>query len=127
MELHQKLLALALAASVLLPLMLVPVRTLAQIQQAAPAWPAESQTCTDCGVVASLHLIEVNGEGGSLGILADAYAGRALGGKSRTSKHFEVVVRMQSGTVQTVTYATDPDFKMADTVQVIDGMLIRKP
>ncbi|MCM2339925.1 hypothetical protein [Rhodoferax sp.] len=127
MKLHQKLLALALTASVLLPLILVPVRTVAQIQLAAPARQAESQVCTDCGVVASVHLVEAKGADGHPGILADAYAGRALEGKSHPSKHFEVVVRMQSGTLQTVTYATDPGFKMADTVQVIDGMLIRKP
>lgn len=127
MQLHQKFLALALVTSVLLPLILVSAPTLAQIQQAAPAWQAENQICSDCGVVASVNLIAVKGEGGYLGTLVGVYAGRAPEVNSRNGNQFEVVVRMPSGTAQTVTYATEPGFKTGDKVQVIDGVLTHTP
>lgn len=127
MQLHQKLLALALVASVLLPLILVPVPTQVQIQQAAPACQAEGQICTDCGVVASVNLIGVKSEGGYLGALFGVYTGRAPEVKSRNGNQFEVVVRMPGGTTRTVTYATEPGFKACDKVQIIDGLLTHMP
>lgn len=124
----------------LLPLILLPVPTLAQIQpvtQWEPARQAESRNCTDCGVVASVNLIRVKGEGRYPDTLGGGVAvallgsqggnGRALEAKSRTSNHFEVVLQMQSGTAQTVTYATEPGFKVGDKVQIIDGVLTHKP
>lgn len=120
----------------LLPLILLPVPTLAQIQpvtQWDPARQAESRNCADCGVVASVNLIRVKGEGRYPDTLGGNVAvallgsrggnGRALEAKSRTSHHFEVVLQMQSGTTQTVTYVTEPGFKAGDKVQIIDGVL----
>lgn len=123
----------------MLPFILAPVPTQARIQQVAPACQAEGQICTDCGVVASVNLIKVKGEGGYQdtlgGVVVAALLGNRVGTeaglapeiKSRTSNHFEVVLRMQNGTAQTVTYATEPGFKVADKVQVIDGVLMHKP
>lgn len=126
--------------SVLLPLILLPVSTLAQIQPVAqwdPARQADSRSCADCGVVASVNLIKVKGEGGYPNTLGSGVAvallgsqggnGRALEATSRTSNHFEVVLHMQRGTAQTVTYATEPGFKVGDKVQIIDGVLMHKP
>lgn len=122
--------------SVLMPLILLPGSTLAQIQpvtQWDPARQAESRSCADCGVVASVNLIKVKGEGGHPNTLGSGVAvallgsqggnGRSLEAKSRTSNHFEVALHMQSGATQTVTYATEPGFKVGDKVQIIDGVL----
>jgi hypothetical protein len=140
MKLHPAFVALAMVTSVLLPLILLPVPTLAQIQpltQRGPARQAESRSCTDCGVVASVNLIKVKGEGRYPDTLGDNVVvallgsqggnGRALEEKSRTSNHFEVVLRMQSGTTQTVTYATEPGFKAGDKVQIHEGVLTHQP
>ncbi|MDO8319014.1 glycine zipper 2TM domain-containing protein [Rhodoferax sp.] len=121
----------------------------------APIRQPVSQLCATCGVVEAVNLIEVKGEGSYLGILGGgvvgallgsqvgggngrtaaqiagalggAYAGRALEGKSRSSNHFEVVVRLQAGTAQTVTYAADPGFKPGDKVQIHEGVLTHQP
>ena len=140
MKLHQALIALAMVTSVLLPLILLPVPTLAQIQPVTPWDPArqaESRSCTDCGVVASVNLIRVKGEGDYPNTLGGGVAvallgsqignSRALEAKSRTSNHFEVVLHMQNGTAQTVTYATEPGFKVGDKVHIIDGVLTHTP
>ncbi|MDI1244101.1 MAG: hypothetical protein PSV24_01705 [Rhodoferax sp.] len=121
MQLHQKILALALTASVLLPLVLVPAPTAAQMPQAA------SPYCSDCGAVSSVNLIEAQNKGGlpGAGLVGALLVSQAGAGNS--SRHFEVVVRMQSGSLQTVTYATEPDFKAGDRVHVIDGLLVHKP
>jgi hypothetical protein len=124
MQLHQKLLALALAASVLLPLVLAPAPTTAQTQQ------AESGLCSHCATVWSVNLIEVKGEGRHPGSLGGGVVGALLNsqpGDDRTSRHFEVVLRMPNGTSQTVTYAIEPGFKAGDKVHIIDGVLTHKP
>lgn len=126
MQLHQKLLALSLVSSVLLPLILVPVPTLAQ-----------SRGCTDCGVVASVNLIRVGDAGRTPDTLVGGVAAALLNSPashdrtpeagSGTSNHFEVVLRLPGGATQTVTYATEPGFKPGDTVQVTDGVLTHQP
>lgn len=121
MQLHQRIFALVLAASVLLPLVLVPTPTAAQIQQ------AESRFCDYCGAVAAVNLIEVQGKGGHSGgsMLGALLTSQADDGRS--SKRFEVVVRMQNDSLQTVTYATEPGFQTGDKVHIIDGLLVHQP
>lgn len=137
MQLHQKLLALSLVTSVLLPLILLPVPTLAEIQPATPWVPArqtESQICSLCGVVTLVNLIEPKDEdnhpgAGMVGALlvSQVSNGRALEATSRIVKQYEVVLRMLGGTAQTVTYATEPGFKVGDKVQIISGVLTHRP
>jgi len=121
----------------------------------APAPQQGSRVCNTCGVVESVNLIEVKGEGGYLGAIGGgvvgamlgnqigegtgrtvaqiagavggAYAGRALEAKARTTNHFEVVVRLHNGTTQTVSYATEPGFKVGDKVKVDAGVISRLP
>jgi hypothetical protein len=121
MQLHQKIFTLALTASVLLPLVLVPAPTSAQIPQ------TECQFCGHCGAVSSVNLIEAKAKSGlpDAGLVGALLLSQADDGS--TSKRFEVVVRMQSGSLQTVTYATEPGFKAGDLVQVIDGVLVHQP
>lgn len=114
-----------------------------------------NRVCNNCGVVESVNLVEVKGEGGYLGAiggglvgavlgsqvgdgngrtaaqiagaLGGAYAGRALEGKSRTANHYEVLVRLHNGTTQTQSYATEPGFKAGDKVTVAGGVISHAP
>ena len=110
-----------------------------------------SRVCSNCGVIESVNLVEVKGEGGYLGAigggvvgallgnqvgdgtgrtvaqiagaLGGAYAGRAIEGKARSTNHFEVLVRLQNGTAHTVSYTTEPGFKVGDKVKVNGGVI----
>jgi outer membrane lipoprotein SlyB len=121
----------------------------------APQPLQTSRVCANCGVVESVNLIEVKGEGGYLGAigggvvgallgnqigagtgrtvaqiagaLGGAYAGRAIEGKTRTTNHFEVLVRLQNGTAQTVSFAAEPGFKVGDKVKVSAGVITHMP
>jgi len=113
------------------------------------------RVCNTCGTVESINLIEVKGEGGYLGAIGGglvgailgnqvgqgsgrtaariagavggAYAGRALEGQSNASSHYEVLVRLQNGSAQTVRFATAPEFLVGDKVRINDGVLLRNP
>jgi outer membrane lipoprotein SlyB len=114
-----------------------------------------NRVCNNCGTVESVNLIEVKGEGGYLGAigggvvgailgnqvgqgngrtaaqiagaLGGAYAGRAIEGTSRNTNHYEVVVRLQSGVAQTVSYATVPTVQVGDKVRINNGVITRNP
>lgn len=117
--------------------------------------PAQISVCHNCGTVEAINVVEVKGEGGYLGTigggvigavlgnqvgggngrtvaqiagaLGGAYAGRALEAKSNTRKHYEVVVRLQNNTIQTLSYAAEPGFLVGDKVKVNNGTLERNP
>jgi outer membrane lipoprotein SlyB len=121
----------------------------------APAPLQVNRVCNNCGVVESVNLIEVKGEGSYLGTIGGgvvgailgnqvgggtgrtvaqiagavggAYAGRALEAKSRTTNHFEVVVRLHNGTAQTVGFPLEPGFKVGDKVKVTAGVITHIP
>ena len=116
--------------------------------------PARRPTrCAECGVVETTNIIETRGEGGPLGVIGGGLAGGLLGSRvgegrgktaaeiagalggayagnevektSRKSKHYEVVVRLQDGGKQSISYATDPGFKEGDRVRIVNGTLAR--
>jgi outer membrane lipoprotein SlyB len=121
----------------------------------APAPLQVNRVCNNCGVVESVNLVEVKGEGSYLGTIGGgvvgailgnqvgggtgrtvaqiagavggAYAGRALEAKSRTTNHFEVVVRLHNGTAQTVSFSAEPGFKVGDKVKVNAGVITHTP
>lgn len=129
--------------------------TLGQALQDSQTARPVHRVCNNCGTVESINQIEVKGEGGYLGAigggvvgailgnqvgqgsgrtaaqiagaLGGAYAGRALEGKSRASSHYELLVRLQNGTAQTLTFATVPEFRVGDKVRINDGVLVRNP
>ena len=126
------------------------------LQSEDAARPLQSnRTCANCGVVESVNLIEVKGEGSYLGTIGGgvvgallgnqvgagtgrtvaqiagavggAYAGRAIEAKSRSTNHFEVLVRLHNGTAQTVSFAAEPGFKVGDKVKVNAGVITSTP
>lgn len=106
MEIAQKFCAGVLAISALMPLAL-PGQ--ARAQQGNPAQAAAGN---QIGVAAQI--------GG-------AYAGRAIEGNSRSSHHFEVLMRLQNGATQTDALAAEPGYRVGDKVQIDDRVIVRNP
>lgn len=108
--------------------------------------------CANCGTVEAVNVIEVKGEGGYVGKIAGGVVGGLLGsqigsGSGKTvaqiagvvggavagneiekrvnkTRHYDVVTRLQGGGIQTITYATEPSFKVGDKVRVENGLLV---
>jgi len=111
-----------------------------------------ARTCANCGVVEMIDVVEVKGDGTYLGKIAGGVVGAVIGsqvgqGRGTTAaeiagaiggavagneiekrvkktKHYEVFVRLQGGGVQTISYATEPAFKVGDKVRVENGTLV---
>jgi outer membrane lipoprotein SlyB len=114
-----------------------------------------ARQCANCGVVEAVNVIEVKGEGNYLGMIAGGLAGALLGhqvgggsGKQiatvagaaggafagneiekrmKTTKHYEVIARLENGGTQAIPYDTDPGYKVGDKVRVEGGTLVRNP
>jgi hypothetical protein len=43
----------------------------------------------------------------------------------KTTKHYEMAVRLENGGSQTVSYAAEPGFRVGDRVKVENGTLVR--
>lgn len=114
-----------------------------------------AQICNNCGTVEAINLVEVKGEGNYLGTigggvvgallgsqigdgsgrtaaqiagaLGGAYAGHTIEGNVRKTNHYEVVVRLQNGATQAVTFATDPGYRVGDAVKINNGVIVRNP
>ncbi len=120
---------------------------------AAPVPAPRPRMCGNCGVVEAINVVEVKGDGGYLGAIGGgvvggllgnqvgggngktaatvagaiggALAGRAIEGNVRKSVHYEVVVRLEGGGAQMVSYEVDPGFRIGDRVRIADGVLTR--
>jgi outer membrane lipoprotein SlyB len=122
---------------------------------AAPAPARVARICNNCGTVEAVNLVEVKGEGSYLGTIGGgvvgallgsqvgngngrtaaqiagavggAYAGHAIEGNARKTNHYEVLVRLQNGATQTVSFAAEPGYRVGDKVQINDGVIVRAP
>lgn len=133
---------------------LTAAATLGKSLQTAAA-PAQRQyrSCAACGSVEAVNAVEVAGNGGYLGTigggvigallgnqvgggsgktaatiagaLGGAYAGHTLEGNANTKVHYEVLVRLENGGTQTVSFETDPGLRVGDKVRIAGGGLVR--
>jgi outer membrane lipoprotein SlyB len=109
--------------------------------------------CANCGVVEAVHVVEVKGDGSYLGMIGGGVVGALLGSqvghgtgrtvasvagaaggawadneiekRVKTTKHYEVVVRLANGGSQTVSYQTQPSFSVGSRVRVENGTLVQ--
>jgi len=112
--------------------------------------PVTKKECVDCGVVVGVRLVEQKGEGTGLGAVVGGVAGAVVGHEisrgrdagtvlgaaggaiaghqverhARSTKHYEVQVRMEDGKVRSVKYATQPAWKSGDRVRLQEGRLV---
>ncbi|MEO7151833.1 MAG: glycine zipper 2TM domain-containing protein [Burkholderiaceae bacterium] len=116
--------------------------------------PVAGGWCAECGVVAAINRVEVNGDGNYVGALAGGVLGAVVGsqvgkGDGRTAaqiagalggalagreiqrrsgnrtEHFEVLVDMRNGGQQTVSYNVPPDVAVGDRVRLTSNGLVR--
>jgi outer membrane lipoprotein SlyB len=114
---------------------------------------AAAPMCSNCGVIESVNLVEVKGDGSYVGMIGGGVIGALLGGqvahrgsgktvaqvagaaggawagneiekKVRSTKHYEVVVRLENGGSQTVSYASQPGLSVGTRVRVENGALV---
>ena len=120
-----------------------------------PSARRAAKSCANCGVVEMIDVVEVAGEGSYLGKIAGGVLGAVIGsqigqGRGTTAaeiagavggavagnevekrvkktKHYDVFVRLQGGGTQTISYATEPAFRVGDKVRVENGTLVANP
>lgn len=113
---------------------------------------AAAPQCANCGVVEAINVVEHKGEGSYLGMIAGGVAGALLGSqvgegrgttvaqvagaaaggfagneiekRMKTTKHYEVVVRLENGGSQMVSYPASPAFAVGSRVKVENGTLV---
>ncbi len=117
-----------------------------------PSARSAARNCANCGVIESINIVEVNGSGSYLGKIAGGVVGAVIGsqigsGRGTTvaqiagavggavagneiekratkTKHYDVTARLQGGGTQTVSYPTEPAFKVGDKIRVENGALV---
>jgi outer membrane lipoprotein SlyB len=115
---------------------------------------AAAPTCAGCGTVKSVNVVEKAGEGSGLGAIGGAVVGGVLGNQIgdgngrriatvagaaggayaghqvekhvKTTKSWNVQVRMEDGSSRAFPYASDPGLHAGDPVRVADGRLTRR-
>jgi len=121
----------------------------AQVTAAEPAKPA---VCSNCGRVETVEVFEQKGEGTGLGAVAGgvvggvlgnqigsgsgrkiatvagaaggAFAGHEIEKRAKATKHYEVTVRLDDGSVRRFSYDNEPPYRTGDRIKVVDGALV---
>ena len=129
-----------------------PSRPRVSARPVAPTGAVGVAVCANCGVVEAVNVIETKGNGSYLGMIGGGVVGALLGsqvghGKGttiaeiagaaggawagneiekrvKTTKHYEVVVRLQNGGLQTISYPAQPAFAVGARVRVENGTLV---
>lgn len=118
------------------------------------ATPAHKAVCADCGVIESVRAIETQGSGTGLGAVlgglggallgnnigagngrtamtilgggAGAYAGNEIEKNSRRHVTWQTRVRMDNGTLRTLSTSHEPQFAAGSKVRIVDGQLVAR-
>lgn len=114
---------------------------------------AGMDVCGNCGVISSIRAFEQAGEGSGLGVVAGGvvggllghqvgggtgkdlatiagavgggYAGHQIEKKVKSTTRYKITVRMDDGSLRTLTKKTEPPFAIGEKVKIIDGALVR--
>lgn len=122
--------------------------------QAASRRVASASACTNCGVIESIHAVEVKGDASGVGAVAGGVTGAVVGsqfgrGGGRTamtllgaaggalagnaieksvkkSTVFKVTVRMDDGTRRELSQSAQPAFAVGEHVRVVNGSMLER-
>jgi len=122
-----------------------------RVEHIAPARVAAVATCVECGVIESVREIDAKGKGSGLGavgggvvggllgnqvgagrgkdvmtvvgVVGGALAGNEVEKRVKTSKSYEVTVRMHDGSSRIISEASLPPWRTGDKVKIIDGAI----
>jgi outer membrane lipoprotein SlyB len=131
----------------------VEPQQVAKAPEPLPA-PKPAPVCTDCGVVEAVDLVKQEGQGTGLGAVAGGVAGGLIGNQfgkgtgrtvatvagaaggayaghevekyAKTTKHWNVRLRMDDGNMRTISQDTEPGFRAGDPVKVVDGKVVAR-
>jgi len=120
----------------------------------AGATAGSDKTCAGCGKVLSVKVVEKEGEGGPVGMVAGgvagallgnqigsgtgrsvatvagaaggAYAGHKIEQKIKSVKKWQVAVRFDNGEEKTFSFDKDPGFASGNAVKASDGSIVRR-
>ena len=131
-----------------------PVPVYGPVHEYSPAQVAAAprQVCNDCGVIDNLREVEVKGKATPLGMIAGGVAGALLGNqfgrgtgktvmtvagaaggafagnvvekKVRAEKKLEITVRMEDGSMRTLTQTTASAWRVGDHVRVVNNQVV---
>ena len=129
-----------------------PAQTTAATPPRQQVASAPRPKCHDCGVVSAINIVEVKGQGTGLGAVGGGAAGAVVGhevvdGKhqtlatvagaavgaiagheiekqARTTKRFDMAVRMDDGSTKTVSSESEPVLKVGQRVRVTQAGVI---
>ena len=96
--------------------------------------PASTKTqiasvCANCGTVETVNAVIEKGKGSGLGMVAGGVAGAVLGNQveknNKSSRSYDIRVRMEDNTFSTVRYNVEPNVRIGDKVRVEEGRLVR--
>ena len=125
-----------------------------RVADASPSSRAQTRpVCANCGVVEAVNAVQQKGEGGVVGMVGGGVAGALVGSqighgggktvaevagaaggaflgneiqkKVTSTTHYNVVVRLENGGTQTVSYPTQPAFSVGSRVRVENGTLVQ--
>jgi len=116
-----------------------------------PPGAIQPSVCGDCGVITGIRLVEKQGEGGALGVVAGGlvggilghqvgggsgkdlatiagavgggYAGNEIEKRATSTQIHEVAVRMDDGRTHILTQQANAAFRVGDRVRVINGVI----
>jgi outer membrane lipoprotein SlyB len=123
----------------------------APVAHTAPVQVAAVATCAECGVIESVREIDAKGKGSGLGavgggvvggllgnqvgagrgkdvmtvvgVVGGALAGNEVEKRVKTTKHYEVTVRLHDGSSRVISEASLPTWRTGDKVKVINGAI----
>lgn len=58
------------------------------------------------------------------GAVGGGYAGHQIEKKVKTTKHYEITIRMNDGSRRTMAQETEPGFAIGEKVKIVDGALV---
>jgi len=117
--------------------------------------PVESvkPVCANCGVVLAVNVIEVEGKGSGVGVVAGgvvgglvgnqvgqgtgndlatvagviggAFAGNAIEKKNKKTSNYDIKVKMDDGSERTLRQATDPDMVKGQKIKIENGAVVK--
>lgn len=116
------------------------------------AVPVMPPHCPDCGVVDNVRPVTVKGQGSGVGVVAGGvlggvlgrqvgngtgrdlatiigavaggYAGNEIEKSQRAATRYEVSVRMEDGSIQTITEPTSPAWAIGQKVRLVNGQIL---
>lgn len=124
----------------------------ARVASAPAPKPAARAVCGNCGTIASVKVVEEKGEGSGLGAIAGGVVGGVLGNqvgggrgrdiatvaglaggalagheiekRAKSTRRYDVSVRMEDGSSRHFDYESAPAFQPGDRVKVVDGRIV---